>query len=96
MAAIQGGDDSAPRVAKKLRLTGAVGNAGLNIRDARFTAAGLCASGVTASNGTARIYDVTVSKGSLAGRWLIINDDTDAIATSDTFVSITGIAGALG
>jgi Ca2+-binding RTX toxin-like protein len=51
--------------------------------------------GVASSAATANIYDVTVQAGSLAGRWLIINDAAAAITTSDTFVSITGISGAL-
>jgi len=51
--------------------------------------------GVASSAATANIYDVTVQAGSLAGRWLIINDAAAAITTSDTFVSITGITGAL-
>jgi len=51
--------------------------------------------GVASSAATANIYDVTVQAGNLAGRWLIINDAAAAITTSDTFVSITGISGAL-
>jgi hypothetical protein len=51
--------------------------------------------GLASSAATANIYDVTVQAGSLAGRWLIINDAAAAITTSDTFVSITGITGAL-
>ncbi|OGA49745.1 MAG: hypothetical protein A3G25_05400 [Betaproteobacteria bacterium RIFCSPLOWO2_12_FULL_63_13] len=50
----------------------------------------------TASTGAvAQIYDVTVSAGNLAGRYLIANDDTAAIAATDTIISITGVTGAL-
>lgn len=52
-------------------------------------------AGVATSSATAQVYDVTVSGGTLAGRFMVLNDDTAAIAATDTFVSITGVTGAL-
>lgn len=53
------------------------------------------ASAGVASDTTAQIYDVTVTAGNLAGRVLVINDDTAAIQATDTFINITGVSGAL-
>ena len=50
---------------------------------------------VTGDNGLIQAYDITVSAGTLAGRYLIINDTTAAIAATDTIISLTGITGAL-
>jgi hypothetical protein len=50
---------------------------------------------VTGNNGLIQAYDITVSAGTLAGRYLIINDTTAAIAATDTIISLTGITGAL-
>ncbi|QEI05269.1 DUF4214 domain-containing protein [Pigmentiphaga aceris] len=52
-------------------------------------------AGVASTNTTARVYDVTVTGGNLAGRYLVLNDATDAITAADMIVSITGITGAL-
>jgi hypothetical protein len=52
-------------------------------------------AGVASTNGVAQVYDVTVSGGNLAGRYAIVNDDTAAIATTDTFINLTGITGSL-
>ncbi len=52
-------------------------------------------AGVASSNSTAQIYDVTVTAGTLAGHYAIINDKTSTISSSDTFISLTGITGAL-
>lgn len=52
-------------------------------------------AGVVSTNGAAQVYDVTVTAGNLAGRVLVINDDTAAIAATDTFINITGVSGAL-
>ncbi|WP_019864974.1 beta strand repeat-containing protein [Methylovulum miyakonense] len=52
-------------------------------------------AGVASSNSTAQIYDVTVTAGTLAGHYAIINDATATITSSDTFISLTGITGAL-
>ncbi|KQT51990.1 hypothetical protein ASG43_20640 [Aureimonas sp. Leaf454] len=61
-----------------------------------LTAAVQTASAGVASSGTvAQIYDVTVTAGNLAGRYMIVNDDTAAVAATDTIVSLTGITGAL-
>lgn len=52
--------------------------------------------GAASSSAIVRVYDVTVTGGSLAGRYLVLNDQADAIsASNDTFISITGITGAL-
>lgn len=51
--------------------------------------------GVVSTAAVAQIYDVTVLAGTMAGRVMIVNDDTAAIAATDTFVNITGITGAL-
>ena len=52
-------------------------------------------NGFASTASTAQIYDITVGSGNLAGRWLILNDDVDAVTASDTIVSITGVTGAL-
>ncbi len=52
-------------------------------------------AGAASTNGTAQVYDVTVTAGNLAGRVLVINNDTAAIAATDTFINITGVTGAL-
>lgn len=49
-------------------------------------------AGVASTNATAQIYSVTVSAGNLAGNYMIVNDNTAAIAATDTFVSVTGIS----
>ena len=51
---------------------------------------------VASTAATAQIYDVIVTDGNLAGtHWLILNDDNATITTSDTFISITGLAGTI-
>ncbi|MFZ6775011.1 beta strand repeat-containing protein, partial [Undibacterium sp. SXout7W] len=61
-----------------------------------LTAAVQAASaGVASTNAVAQVYDITVSAGALAGRYVIVNDDTAAIAATDTIISITGVTGAL-
>ncbi|MCJ8510523.1 DUF4214 domain-containing protein [Rhizobium lemnae] len=61
-----------------------------------LTAAVQAASAGVASNATtAQVYDVTVSAGALAGRYVILNDDTNTIQASDTIISVTGATGAL-
>ena len=66
---------------------------------ADFTALTAGAEAVTAGTAStgavAQIYDITVSAGNLAGRYLIVNDDTAAIAATDSILSITGVTGAL-
>jgi len=58
-----------------------------------LTAAVQAASaGVASNNAVAQVYDVTVTAGSLAGRYVIVNDDTAAVAGTDTIISITGAA----
>lgn len=52
-------------------------------------------AGVASSDTVAQIYDVTVTAGNLAGRYMIVNDNTAAVAATDTFVNITGVTGAL-
>jgi len=52
-------------------------------------------AGVASSGVTAQVYDVTVSAGTMAGNYLVINDETAGIAASDTFILITGVTGAL-
>lgn len=61
-----------------------------------LTAGAQAVTAGTASTGAvAQIYDVTVSTGNMAGRFLIVNDDTAAIAATDSIISITGVTGAL-
>ena len=67
-----------------------------------FTALTAAAQAITAGTasdtgdaGLIQAYDITVSAGTLAGRYLIINDTTAAIAATDTIISLTGITGAL-
>lgn len=43
----------------------------------------------TAAAGGARVYDVTVTAGALAGRYVVLNDDTAAIEVTDTFIALT-------
>ncbi len=68
---------------------------------ANFTAlataiqAAIVGGGVASTNAAAQFYDVTVTAGSLAGRYVVLNDDTAAIATTDAFIGITGAVGAL-
>lgn len=52
-------------------------------------------AGVASSAATAQVYDVTVTAGNLAGRYVVVNDDTAAVAATDTFIAITGATGAL-
>lgn len=60
-------------------------------------AAQLVTAGTASATGAlgAQVYDITVSAGALAGRYLILNDETAAIAATDTIISITGVTGAL-
>lgn len=62
---------------------------------AAIQAASAGVASVTGIGGNARIYDVTVSAGNLAGRVLVLNDETALIAATDTFINITGVVGAL-
>ena len=55
----------------------------------------LLSAGVASTNAVAQVYDVTVTSGNLAGRVMILNDDTAGIAATDTFIGMTGITGAL-
>ena len=50
---------------------------------------------VTGNAGAIQMYDVTVSAGTMVGRYLIINDTTSTIAAADTFINLTGVTGAL-
>ena len=50
---------------------------------------------VTGDAGAVQAYDITVTAGAMAGRYLIINDTTAAIAATDTIINLTGITGAL-
>ena len=60
------------------------------------TAAQAVTAGTASSGTTAQVYDITVTAGALAGRYVIVNDQTAAIdATTDTIISITGATGAL-
>ncbi len=52
-------------------------------------------AGVASSAATAQVYDVTVTAGDLAGRYVIVNDDTAAIAATDTIIALTGATGTL-
>jgi Ca2+-binding RTX toxin-like protein len=52
-------------------------------------------AGVASSAAVAQVYDVTVTAGNLAGRYVIVNDDALAVAATDTIISITGVSGAL-
>lgn len=49
----------------------------------------------TGAGGVAQVYDVTVTAGSMAGRYLVLNDEVSTVAATDTFISITGVTGAL-
>jgi Ca2+-binding RTX toxin-like protein len=50
---------------------------------------------VTGAAGAVQMYDVTVTAGTMAGRYLIINDTTNTIQAGDTYISLTGVTGAL-
>ena len=50
---------------------------------------------VASTNTVLRIYDVTVTAGNLAGRYLIINDTDTTVDANDFIVSITGITDTL-
>jgi hypothetical protein len=52
-------------------------------------------AGVASTNTNASVYDVTVTAGNLAGRYLILNDNVATIAATDTIIAITGVTGAL-
>ena len=52
-------------------------------------------AGVASTSGAAQFYDVTVTAGNLAGHYVVLNDNTNTVTTADTFISITGITGAL-
>lgn len=70
-----------------------------------FTALAAGIASPVASGATAQVYDVTVQAGTLAGRYLVINNGAAAIdfngdannagVNSDTIINITGINGAL-
>ena len=55
----------------------------------------LASAGVASSAVAAQIYDVTVTAGTMVGRYVIINDNTAGIASTDTFIQVTGATGAL-
>lgn len=48
------------------------------------------ADGVASTDILAQIYDVTVTNGALAGRYIIVNDGKAELEVSDTIISITG------
>ena len=50
---------------------------------------------VASTTDTRENYDVTVIGGFLAGRFAIVNDENSPISETDTFIGLTGIAGAL-
>jgi hypothetical protein len=52
-------------------------------------------AGVASTTTVAQVYDVTVTAGNLAGRYMIVNDATAGVADTDLIVSTTGITGAL-
>jgi serralysin len=43
-------------------------------------------AGVASTGAVAQVYDVTVTAGALAGRYVVINDETAGIAATDTFI----------
>lgn len=51
--------------------------------------------GVASTAANARVYDVTVTQGSLTGRYFVLNDNVAAITLDDAIVTITGVTGAL-
>lgn len=51
--------------------------------------------GVASTSATAQIYDVTITSGNLAGRYVVLNDGTNTISMADMIISITGITGVL-
>jgi len=56
----------------------------------------LASAGVASTNAIAQVYDVTVTAGNLAGKYVIVNDATTAgITNADLIISITGATGAL-
>lgn len=50
---------------------------------------------VASTNTVAQVYDVTVTGGSLAGRYLILDNGDRAMNVADTMISHTGITDAL-
>lgn len=48
--------------------------------------------GVASTGAVARVYDVTVTAGNLAGHYVVVNDSVAGIAATDTFISIAGSA----
>lgn len=59
------------------------------------TAMQTASAGVASTAVTAQLYDVTVSAGSLAGHYLVLNNEVGAITATDTFILITGVTGAV-
>ncbi|MGK2871784.1 MAG: DUF4214 domain-containing protein [Alphaproteobacteria bacterium] len=63
------------------------------------TGAQAVTGGVLSSSAAAQFYDITVTAGAAAGRYLILNDEVAALsvtaATDDLIVNITGVTGAL-
>jgi Ca2+-binding RTX toxin-like protein len=43
-------------------------------------------AGVASTGAVAQVYDVTVTAGALAGRYVVVNDETAGIAATDTFI----------
>lgn len=57
---------------------------------------GLFGFGTPSTSQVAQVLDITVGNGSLAGRYLVINDDVAAIDfTEDTIINITGVIGSI-
>lgn len=57
---------------------------------------GLFAFGAPSTSQVAQVLDLTVLNGSLAGRYLVINDDVqETDFTEDTIINITGVSGSI-
>lgn len=53
------------------------------------------ATAVASTNAVAQVYDVTVTVGSLAGRYLILDNGDRAMNVADTMISLSGDTGTL-
>jgi D-alanyl-D-alanine carboxypeptidase len=45
---------------------------------------------VASTVSSAQVYDITVTSGALAGHYVLVNDGTPALGTTDLMVQLTG------